>query len=133
MTETKTEQRYTIKFCTHLGKLALEMLRMMKEVYKEEFYLHETAIFCCHKAFSEGCESAALIPHGEWLSIACTEINVNTVATIVRDDRHLSCQTFTRHVNMLKSSIYKILIEIVKMRHVCSTLVLHMLTHEQMN
>ncbi len=34
---------------------------------------------------------------------------------------------------MLKLSVYNILIEILKMKCVCSTWVPHMLTHEQMN
>ncbi len=63
-----------IKFYTCFAKSAPEMVQMMKESYKEK-WLHERTIFHWHKAFNEGCESAALIPRGGQPSPACTEIN----------------------------------------------------------
>ncbi len=76
---------------------------------------------------------SALIPHSIHPSTACTEMNVNTIATIVRDDHHLSYRAFARQINMLKLSIYTILTLILKIKCFSSIWVLHMLAHEQVN
>ncbi len=60
------------------------------------------------------------------------ETNINTVAAIIRDDRHMLVRMLKSMFNISKSSVCRILSEHLQMRRICFTWVLHFLTWEQM-
>ncbi len=79
--ETKTEQRYTIKYCVCRNLSPAETIKEMKAVYGGKCcsnhqieHLHE---------FCEGHLSAELIPHTKLLLISCTQLNINTMSAII--------------------------------------------------
>ncbi len=61
-----------------------------------------------------------------------TSTNCNAIAAIVQGDRHTSIHHLKTFIHMPKSSIHHILKEDLGLWCACSTWVLHMLTHEQL-
>ncbi len=81
--DVKNEQKNVIKIFFQLMKSAAGAVKLMHKTYIVKEWLRGLRIFHWHKAYSEGRETTALIPHvGQPLSV-CTEDIVNTVATAV--------------------------------------------------
>ncbi len=70
--ELKQEQRYAIRYCVYQGSTVSDTVKEMLVAYGEN-RLGESTIYRWHAAFSEGRESAALIPHGGRPSTSAAE------------------------------------------------------------
>ncbi len=125
------EQCCVIHFYVRLPKLVLEMVWMMKEAYEGQF-LGTSIIFKWNKKFSEEWESLSLI-HGGQAATVSTEMNVNSVAAVIREDQHQSVQTFAESLHISKTSVHWILTENLGMKRVRSMWVPHFLTITQMD
>ncbi len=86
-----------------------------------------------HKTFFKGDESTDKLNLSGWPSISITEENVNTVATIIWENRHLSVETPTTQTNIPKTIVHCIITERLKMWHICSTWVPYFLTSTQLS
>jgi len=62
--ERSIEQRYSIKFCVHLGKTPIETLPLIKEAYKDEAPSKAQA-FRWHGDFRNGRESVEDLGRGD--------------------------------------------------------------------
>lgn len=129
--EFKKEQRYAIKFYSQLGISVNETLSILKQAYGNRC-LCKATILRWHKAFTEVYESAELILHGGRSSLAVTDTNANTIATIIREDRRLFLRRLEQLVNISRMSLNRILKNELKMKKVSGTRVPYMLTNEQM-
>ncbi len=110
-------------------KLAQQTYQVVKEVYQDDC-LGQSMILCWYNFFIKGRELAALEPHSGRPTSIVTEMNINTVVAIIRDDRHLLVKRWESMVHISKSSIHRILREHLQMRRVCSTWVPHFVTCE---
>ncbi len=108
------------------------MYQAMKKVYQDDCFGQST-ILCWHNFFTKGWESAALEPHSGRPTSIVTETKTNTVAAIIRYDRHMLVRMLESMVHISKSSIHRILSEHLQMRHICSTRVLQFLTCAQIS
>ncbi len=61
-----------------------------------------------------------------------TEVNINTVATVIQENRPVSVRLLEQQCNILKLTIHRILTEHLGMRRIASTLVLHFSSTKQM-
>ncbi len=104
------EQRHVLKFFWYMGRPAQQTYQEMKEVYKDDF-LGQSTILCWHNFFTKGWESAALGPHSGRPASIVTEMNINIVVAIIRDDHHMSVRMLESMVRISKSSIHHILSE----------------------
>ncbi len=119
--DLKNEQRSVINFCCWLKISVAETVKLMHGTYTDDEWLGDSTIFCWRKAFSKGRETASLLPHvGQPLSI-CTEM-VNTVTTVVWEDRHNTVWQLAQVLDISISSVYIILCEKLKMCRVAACL-----------
>ncbi len=81
-----------------------------------------------HKEFKDSQKSVHNAPQCGRPRTLVTEINTKTVASIIKDDRHLSNRISTSLLNMLKMSVKRILTQELKMKQ----WVPHLFTWEQM-
>ncbi len=91
----------------------------------------DCTIFHCHNDFSEGRETTALLPHGRQPLSICIEKMVNTIAAIVREDRHITVRPLAQALNISNSSAHTILYEKLKMWRIAACWVPNFLTWEQ--
>ncbi len=127
----KNEQRSAIKFCCWLKNSAVETVKLMHKAYTDEKSLGDLTIFHWHNVFSEGSETAALLPHvGRPLRI-CSEKMVNRIAVIVCEDCHITVRQLAHALDISKSSVHTILCRKLKMRRVTACWVPHFLIQEQ--
>ncbi len=61
-----------------------------------------------------------------------TETNINTILTVIDDDRHLSTRDLETFLHIPWMIIHPILTEKLEMMHIALTKVPHMLTSSQM-
>ncbi len=71
-----------------------------------------------HKEFKDGEKSLHDAPRWGRPRTLVTEINTNTVASVVEDDEHLSTRTLVTLFNMLKLTVNQILMQEIKMKFV---------------
>ncbi len=131
--EIKKEQRPAIQFYVHLGKTLQETREILHQACTARC-LRDHLILRWHTAFTrEGCQSAEHIPHGGWLAMVRTEVNVNTVAFVIREEHHSSTCKLAELLNISRTSVNRILMENLAIRRVLSVWVPHFLTNAQMN
>ncbi len=92
------EQRYAIKFFWWMGKPAQQTYQEMKEVYQDNC-LGWSMNLHWHNFFTKDRELAVLEPHSGRPALIMTEMNIDTVTAIIRDDRHIL-------VRMLESMVH---------------------------
>ncbi len=74
-----------------------------------------------------------LIPYDGQPTMVRTEINVNTVAVVIREEYHSSTRKLAELLNISRTSMNRILTKNLAMRTVLSVWVPHFLTNVQMN
>lgn len=111
------EQHAAIKFCYRLVKSAAVTYDLMRQTYENESF-HRATIIRWHKAFSEGRASAASIPHGSRPKTSVTPVNVNTLAAVIQEDRHLSRRSLASLLNVPPTFINRILKNELKMKSI---------------
>ncbi len=80
------------EFCVRLEKLAREMIVLLKKAFRDKC-LSNSSIKKWYKEFKD-CQKS--VHDASWCDrprTLMTEINTNTVASIIEDDRHLSTRT----------------------------------------
>ncbi len=85
-----------------------------------------------HKEFKDGRRSLQNAPQCGRPRTSVTEINTNTVASIIENDRHLFTGKLTSLLNMSKMSVNCMLMQELKIKRVCFVWVPHLLKLEQM-
>ncbi|KAJ8958467.1 hypothetical protein NQ318_002256 [Aromia moschata] len=83
------EQRFAIKICVKLGKIATETVSMIKTAYKEDA-LSDRQVFRWHKAFLDGREEVDVEDRAGRPSTTTTADNVTRVGELLNSDRRLS-------------------------------------------
>ncbi len=87
--DVSAEQHCAIKFCVHLKKTSNETTVLLKEAFGMEM-LGDSTIRQWHKAFVDGQESAEFEPRGGALPTVVMATNINTITTVIEEDRHLT-------------------------------------------
>ena len=67
MQSRREEERYAIKFCSKLGKIATETYGMLKTAFRRSC-MNRASVFKWHKSFKEGKQSV-------WDDERCKEVN----------------------------------------------------------
>lgn len=129
--DLKNEMRCAIRFCHRLKKSAQETVDLLREAYKDDC-LGDSTIFRWYNSFTEGRESAELIPPSGRPVTASTEVNTNTIAVLMQEDRHLTVAEIASIMNISVGTAHSILKDKLQLSRVCARLVPHMLTSEQM-
>ncbi len=107
--ETKEEQRFVIQFYVRRGKSATASFQKLKKTYGEQC-LSRVTILRWHAAFAnEGRESAKVKPSTSRPKTSVIAINVNTVSTLIQEDRHLTMRALSAIMNISIFSVCQIL------------------------
>ncbi len=77
----------------------------MQDVYQNE-YLNKQIIMWWHKAFLEEHESTEKLNSSGWSFTSIIEENVNTLATIIWEDWHLSIWDLTASIKSMNKRLY---------------------------
>jgi hypothetical protein len=85
------EQRANIKFCSNLGKTAVEAYEMMKSVYGSDC-LSRSNIFRWYAVFRDGREDIEDAPRASKPRTSRTEENVKNLTEILASDRCVSAR-----------------------------------------
>ncbi len=90
--QRKQEQLNGICFCFLSGKSAVEAWQLLQQAYGDELVVKRRNVYLYEwfKKLKEGRTSTDLIPHGGRPSSSTTEINMNTIAAIVKEDGTLT-------------------------------------------
>ncbi len=98
--------RHVIQHCVCRGLSAAETNNEMKLIYSENCYFDHQMEWW-HKEFHKGHISVELTPHGSWPKTSCSEVNVNSVIVIIRENRYISLRNVALHVNsVLKDHLH---------------------------
>ncbi len=103
----------------------------MKKAYDSE-YLSKMTVNLWHKSYRDSRDIVGLCSHGGTKKLVITEVNINTVATVIQENRHVSVRLLERQLNIPKSTIHRVLMEHLGVRRIASTWVPHFLTAKQM-
>ena len=125
------EQRTNIKFCFTLGKSARETHEMLTTVYGE----HAVTLKCVYewfKRFREGRDTVEDAPRTGRPTTARTQENVEKVKELLARDRRLTVRMIAEELGVGRESAHLIVTEDLGKRKLCSRLVPHTLTPEQM-
>ncbi len=90
------QQCCAIKFCVHLKKMPSETTMLLKEAFGKET-LGDSTIRQWHKAFIDGRGSAEFKPPGGVPGTVVMSTNINTIAAVSEEDRHVTVQTIDLH------------------------------------
>ncbi len=110
--------------------MAIQTVCEMHGVYRNECQ-NKWMIMQWHEAFLEEWESTEKLNSSEWPSTSIIQENVNTVITIIREDRHLFIWDLTAQINIPKIIVPRILTKHLKMQRIYSAWVLHFFISEQ--
>ncbi len=75
-----------------MGKSAQQTYQVMKEVYQDDC-LGQSTILHWHNFFTKCWEATALEPYSGQPILTVIETNINTVAAIIIDGRHILVRT----------------------------------------
>lgn len=103
---------------------------MLQEAYKEDC-LGDSTIFRWY-AFEEGRKSVELIPPSCRQVTVSSEVNTNTIAVLMQEDRHMIVVEIASIMNISVGNAHSILKDKLQFTRVCAPWVLHMLISEQM-
>ena len=124
------EQRYTIKFCTKLGKSGSETSQLLKTAYGDAV-LSSAQVLRWHKVFKDSRESVEDEQHTGHPSTSRNENNVAHVKAVLDRNRHLSVRLMVEEVGLPKTDVHQIITEDLHMRKICVKLVPKNLSNEQ--
>ncbi len=78
-------------------------------------------VYWWQKVFRDGRKSLSSQPKNGRPASQITEVNVNTISVMIREDQHLNFKALEELTNISKSTIHRILMESLGMRLVLST------------
>ncbi len=113
--DVKKEQQAAILFCVRLKKQPAETYALLQQAYGAQC-LSRTMVKRWHKLYFKGHTKVGVVPRGSIKRKMATEVNVNTVATAIQEDRQLSTRKLESMLNISKSTIHSILSEDLGMR-----------------
>ncbi len=90
-TNAKTKQHVWIEFSIWLEKTPEEMIMLLKKTFGDEC-LSKLSIKKWHKEFKDSWKSVHNGPQCSGPRTSVTEIDTNTVVSVIEDDRHLSAR-----------------------------------------
>ncbi len=93
--DIRAEQRAVIRFYVSLGKNLGETYAGMKKAYDSKC-LSKTTVNSWHKSYHSGQDIVTLGPRGGTKKAVIKEININTIATVIQEDRHTSVRLLER-------------------------------------
>lgn len=130
MEVTREEQYSAIKFCFRLNHTATETYEKLKQAYGEDA-LPRATVFRWFKDFKEG-RLVCVKQGGPGVSAsAVTEVNINTAAVIVREDRRITLRNLSEVLRISYGSVFTIMHDHLHMTRVCARWVPRLLTPEQ--
>jgi len=124
------EQRVAIKCCFKAGLSVTETLVLVQNAYENEA-LNQSNLFRWYSRFRDGRD---LVEDEERVgSPKCTrtEVNMATVADLVKNDRRIASRMIAESWNIPKTVILRILKEDLRRRKLCAHFVPYSLTPEQ--
>lgn len=130
MESLREEQFAAIRFCYRLGKSATETLGMLTAAYKDDA-LPRSTVFWWFKEFKDGRMTITKAGGPGVSASAVTEVNINTAAVIVREDRRISIDDLAAALRISHGSAFKILHDHLHMSRVCARWIPRLLTPEQ--
>ncbi len=84
------------------GLMVTQMVCEVQDAYQKEC-LNKWEVMQGHKAFLEGCESTEKLNSFGSPFTSIMKENINTVATTIRKDRHLSIRDLSAQINIPKT------------------------------
>lgn len=124
------EQRAAIKFCFKLGKSPSETYELVKQAYQNEA-LGQAMVYRWHKLFREGRESIEDEPRSGCPKSGRNKENIEKIADILKNDRCVSVKMIEEMTGIPSTTAYRILIDDLGKKKVCSRFVPHLLTDDQ--
>ncbi len=104
--DIKVEQCALICFLT-----VKETLNELRKGNNSHEILPEKTVYRWHKAFQDAWKSLVSQPKSGQLASQLTEVNVNTINVMIRENRHLSARALEELTNISTSTIYHIMTE----------------------
>lgn len=129
---TVEEQRAYIKIETLRGKTSTEIHRALQEACQESS-LDRSTVSRWNKRFREGRTSVKDDQRSGRPRTATDDTSAVIVATIIEEDRRLTCLEIAEEANMSAKSVHRILTEILMKRKISARWVPHLLSVEQKN
>jgi len=124
------EQRVAIKFCIKGGLSATETLVLVQKAYGNEA-LNRSNVFKWHSHFRTGREVLEDDERGGRPKSTRTEVNIATVADLVKNDCRIALRMTAESLNIPKTVVLRILKEDLGKRNFFARFVPHPLTLEQ--
>mgnify|MGYP003623259327 CR=1 FL=1 len=128
--ELKLQQRASIKFCVLLDKTPTETFEMVQQAYKDQA-LGKTQVFEWHKRFKGGHEDLEDSPRPGRPVTAKTEVNINTIDSIVREDRRITIAKVADIMHLSVGTVDDIIRNNLGYRRVAAKWIPHVLKDEQ--
>ena len=113
------ERRINIKFCGKLGKVTIETLKMLRDVYGDSS-MSRTRVFEWHKRFVEGTKGVEDDLKSGRPCTSTTDINIKKVQQLVCTNRRLTICVTANEVGMDKETARTILVDTLGMQKVCA-------------
>ena len=126
---TALEQRYSIKFCVLLNKSPSETHHLITEAYGDNA-LSRGRVFEWHKRFREGQQEVEDEAREGRPSKATSPEMSEAVEQMIANDHRLSAKHLAATIGISKSSVLRILHEVLSMSKVCARWVPRLLTPE---
>jgi len=124
------EQRVARKFSFKAGLSATETLVLVQKAYVNEA-VNRSKVFRWYSRFRDGKELVEDDKRGGRPKSTRTEVNIATVADLVKNDRQIASRMIAESLNILKTVVLWILKEDLGKIKLCSRFVPHSLTAEQ--
>ncbi len=96
---SKTKPHVCVEFCVQLEKMPKETIVLLKKAFGDEC-LRNSSIKKWHKEFKDGQKSVHDILQCGRPRTSVTEINTNTIASIIEDNQQLPARTLASLLNI---------------------------------
>jgi hypothetical protein len=116
------EQRSCVKFCVANEISCAETLRMLQKAFKNNC-MSKTQAYEWYKSFKEGRTVVEDLPRTGRPSTSIDDDHVNKVKQIVLQNRRVSAREIARDIGIPKTSVHRILTDILQMARVSARIV----------
>ena len=118
----KIEQQVCLTFCVSNGITATKSLKMLQKCFRKST-LSRTQVFEWHKAFSEGREVAANLPHTSRPTTSVNGNNIEKVKKIVLENHRVGIREVAEALNIPYGSTQHIVVHVLGTKRVAGRLV----------
>jgi histone-lysine N-methyltransferase SETMAR len=122
--------RVAIKFCFKSGLSATETLILVQKADGNEA-VNRSNVFRWYSRFRDGRELVEDDERGGRPKSTRTEVNIASVADLVKNDRRIASRMIAESLNIPKTVVFPILKEDLGKKKLCARFVPHSLTPEQ--